>query len=248
MRLRSALLFASTLVLTLPLRSDRAAFPRHTRMDSLPHITVWAWERRDNLTELDTNRAAVAMLVETITQDGPILRIAPQRNRVFLPANARKIAVVRIETHQPFLSQSTASAVALELAHVANNAHGAVAFQIDFDAARSEREWYRDVLKQTRAALPKEMPLSITALASWCSGDRWIHTLPIDEAVPMLFRMEPGMRGDHNIPIREPLCADSAGISTREDWPRNLAGKRIYIFADHGWRQDNLIETLKALP
>ncbi len=29
----------------------------------------------------------------------------------------------------------------------------------------------------------------MTALASWCAGDDWLRDLPVDEAVPMLFRM-----------------------------------------------------------
>ncbi|MBS1815399.1 MAG: DUF3142 domain-containing protein [Acidobacteria bacterium] len=259
MRLRSAFLVALTLVIALPLRSHVAAPAASSRIAKLPHITVWAWERRDDLTALDTQRAAVAQLVETITQDGPVLRVAPQRNRIYLPDHVRRMAVVRIETHQPQLTHGTATAVARELARISWRTRGhksgdqldgerALAFQVDFDALRSERAWYRDVLTQLRTEMPQDMPLSITALASWCSADRWMAGLPIDEAVPMLFRMEPGQRGDHNIPIREPLCAGSAGISTREDWPGNLADKRIYIFPDRGWRQDDLTQTLKALP
>jgi hypothetical protein len=30
----------------------------------------------------------------------------------------------------------------------------------------------------------------------------------------------------------------SIGISTREQHSASLAGKRIYIFPDHGWRED----------
>jgi len=57
------------------------------------------------------------------------------------------------------------------------------------------------------------MPLSITALASWCAGDPWITGLPIDEAVPMLFRLGPDTRNidaflSHRN-ITEPLCAGS---------------------------------------
>ena len=86
------------------------------------------------------------------------------------------------------------------------------------------------------------MPLSITALASWCSSDDWINRLPVDEAVPMLFRMEPDRRfAPPDLPwsrIREPLCQSSVGISTREPSPVPTAGKRVYIFPDRGWRAD----------
>jgi hypothetical protein len=100
------------------------------------------------------------------------------------------------------------------------------------------------------------MPLSITALVSWCSYDNeWVRTLPIDEAVPMFFRMEPdrrsaafrGQLGSPELVVREPLCSHSAGISTRERWPTQLAGKRIYLFPDGGWQRDDLKETVKQL-
>jgi len=29
------------------------------------------------------------------------------------------------------------------------------------------------------------MPLSMTALASWCESDRWLAGMPVAEAVPM---------------------------------------------------------------
>jgi len=74
----------------------------------------------------------------------------------------------------------------------AGNAVAAV--QVDFDARQSQREWYAGVLRRSvRAEMPAQMPLSMTALASWCSYDgAWLRSLPVDEAVPMLFRMEPG--------------------------------------------------------
>ena len=63
------------------------------------------------------------------------------------------------------------------------------AIQIDFDAVTSERNFYRQLLEDLRQQLPDNVPLSITALASFCIGDPWIKDLPVDEAVPMMFRM-----------------------------------------------------------
>src|SRR2546430_8843063 len=45
---------------------------------------------------------------------------------------------------------------------------GVRALQIDFDAASSEQEFYRALLLEVRRLMPHSMPLSITALASWC--------------------------------------------------------------------------------
>jgi hypothetical protein len=133
------------------------------------------------------------------------------------------------------------------------------ALQVDFDARQSEREWYGDVLRKVRAGMPAGMPLSMTALASWCSYDGgWIEALPVDEAVPMLFRMEPDRRrvaavgglaaveAVRDFAIREPLCAGSVGISTTEAWPRT-AGLRVYVFPDRGWSRDGLAETVRSL-
>lgn len=39
-----------------------------------------------------------------------------------------------------------------------------------------------------RKRLPEDTRLSITALASWTLFDNWLDSLPVDEAVPMLFR------------------------------------------------------------
>jgi hypothetical protein len=126
---------------------------------------------------------------------------------------------------------------------------------VDFDARLSERAWYGDVLRRVRAAMPVGMPLSMTALASWCSYDGgWIERLPVDEAVPMLFRMEPDRKragvsgwGAGDFAIREPLCMGSVGISTTEAWPREMRERRVYIFADRGWSRDGVEQTVRSL-
>ena len=95
------------------------------------------------------------------------------------------------------------------------------------------------------------MGLSVTALASWCAYDRWLAGLPIEEAVPMLFRM--GMeqnlfRPNQGVPrVREPLCAGSRGISVDEPWPRDSAGKRLYVFNPRPWTQESVARVLEQL-
>lgn len=221
-----------------------------TRMAHLPRITVWTWARREDMRSIDPATTAIAPLAFTLVQDGPILRVERQRNSLIFPSDPalRRIAVVRLETHQPELSPSSALQVADAIVHALHTPEPD-ALQIDFDAVRSERTWYRLILNDLRPQLPVNMPLSITALASWCSHDRWMAGLPIDEAVPMLFRMEPGVRGlsDPEIAIREPLCTNAVGLSTREPWPSDLRGKRVYVFPDRGWQRDNLTETLRGL-
>ena len=90
-----------------------------------------------------------------------------------------------------------------------------VAVQIDFDATLSQRPMYRALLHAVRRELPPGMPLSITALASWCMQDDWLDDLPIDEAVPMLFRMGPTEQSSHPR-LRAPACGAAIGTSLDE--------------------------------
>lgn len=226
-------------------------------MNALPRVTVWAWERREDLRSLDPATTAVAYLDRTIVLDGHGLTVEPRREPLLLPASSAlvRIPVVRIETGEgEVLDDASAEAVAGSILHAVDP--GAVALQIDFDARQSEREWYRRVLALVRNRLPRQVPLSMTALASWCSYDNgWMHGLPVDEAVPMLFRMEPDRRqamatgniGQPDFAIREPLCLRAVGVSTHERWPPGMAGRRVYIFPDGGWRRDDLGKTIRRL-
>ncbi|HEY0795166.1 MAG TPA: DUF3142 domain-containing protein, partial [Acidisarcina sp.] len=192
----------------------------------------------------------------------------PRRQSVTYPSGETLIAVVRIEV-RPGTSlnlQTEQQAAALLLNTSATP--GIAALQVDFDATRSQRPFYTGLLRELRRQMLPTLPLSITALASWCSYDDWIADLPVQEAVPMLFRMEPDRRraapDTADLRITEPLCTSSVGVSTHEPWPENLAisptsgpnnngahiaaRKRIYVFADQGWRVDLASLTHRKLP
>jgi len=214
-------------------------------MRHLPTTTLWVWERPEDLSQIDPATTAIAFLDQTVRIGGAISSI-PRRQPMSYPASVVRIAVVRIEV------ESGANLVGEAGQENAREATGLIldsadrpgiaALQIDFDATRSQRPFYATLLKNLRERMPADLPLSITALASWCSADDWIGGLPVDEAVPMFFRMEPDRRrapADRpEFQIREPLCSASVGVSTHERWPSDVAGKRIYIFTDRGWRQD----------
>jgi hypothetical protein len=201
----------------------------------------------------------VAYLDRTVMLDDAGLRIVPRRQGMLLPDSTAlvRIAVVRIEVANGTpLNAAQADAVALAVSEAAADGDAVAALQIDFDARRSQREWYAGVLRRVRAQMPANMPLSITALASWCSYDgEWLRALPVDEAVPMLFRMEPDRRraemssswGTGDYALREPLCMGSVGISTHEPWPPDMHERRVYVFADRGWSRDGLQETVRSL-
>jgi len=213
--------------------------PPPGRMRTLPDRVLWVWERGEDLRSIDPHATAIATLDRTIVVGQRIIAI-PRRQFYAYPAGTKRITVVRIEA-PGVIAIRLASAVAdsiLDLAFAPDIA----ALQIDFDARLSQRAFYVALLHDLRGRMPLNLPLSMTALASWCSNDDWIGSLPVDEAVPMFFRMEPGRRfaplGAPEIQIREPLCTTSIGISTHEPAPASLANKRVYIFPDLGWHED----------
>lgn len=230
------------LVAALAMRPDALPHAR-SRMDALPAITLWSWERREDLRRADVRRFAIAYLDQTLAIDLNVHSSA-RRNALVLPPGAARMAVVRIEpTRYAVLNAVNREAAVEDILRSAQEP-GVAALQIDFDAAVSQRAFYRDVLDELRQRMPAQMPLSMTTLASWCSYDDWLHGLPVDEAVPMMFRMEPDRRrapADVDaFAIREPLCRGSVGVSTAEPWPSRVHGNRVYVFADEGWRGEDL--------
>ena len=211
---------------------------------------LWAWERPEDLEFLDTNRYGVAFLAQTLIlqEDDVVLR--PRRQPLKVSPATKLMAVTRIESLKTTGKRASLSdrqkdelvrlvLKSLELDKV-------LAIQIDFDAAASEREFYRSLLKDLRAKLPESVPLSMTALASFCIGDRWLDDLPVDEAVPMIFRM-----GADDVAIknslssgndfREPLCRLSYGVAIDEPLQMNMdQTRRLYVFADHAWTEKDL--------
>jgi hypothetical protein len=120
------------------------------------------------------------------------------------------------------------------------------AIQVDFDAVSSERDFYRGVLQDLRLRLPDSIPLSMTALASFCIGDRWLTDLPVDEAIPMIFRMGADDKKVKSFLVsgndfREPLCQTSYGIALEEPLAiRFTEARRLYVFAEHSWTQNDV--------
>lgn len=240
----------AALICALGIHSDALPHPQG-RLATLTRTTLWAWERREDLRDLNTRRFTVAYLDQTLTI-GLLVHAQPRRNALALPSSLTRIPVVRIETAPGAILNDWNRTQTVRAILASAHEPGIAALQIDFDATRSQRSFYRDLLFELRRQMPANLPLSITALASWCSYDDWLGGLPIDEAVPMLFRMEPDHRraqpNANDFRISEPLCQSSVGISTTESWPSQLAGKRIYVFADNGWHSDTPAALERRLP
>ena len=234
-----------------------SGFSSSSRLSQLPATILWAWERPERLEFIDPEKVGVAFLAETIYLRGDRVISRPRLQPLTLPPGTRVIAVARIETEnsayystRPALSHAqiteTASAIS-ELASMPN----VVMVQVDFDATRSERAFYRELLTQLRSQLPPSTPLSITALASWCDGDNWLDGLPVDEAVPMLFRMGierkqflSGLAAGEVFTSR--LCRSSAGVSTDEPLKQLTSVQRLYVFNPNVWSPDDFSKTMEA--
>lgn len=234
---------------SLPPASSNPGFGRFTRF---PRFTLWAWERPDDLRSIDPKRFAVAYLADTV-RIGAGVEVLPRRQPLLAPTEAIRIAVVRIEApvgqsrlEDPALPEQIAAIIA-----ASQPSRGAAAVQVDFDARASQREFYRRLLTALRKRVPDAIPISITALASWCAFDDWLAGLPVDEAVPMFYRMGPERtrvrETTWNYPVHEALCAGRAGLSTDEVWPQLKPGERLYIFHPGTWSRESLHDLEQVL-
>ena len=210
----------------------------------MPALVLWAWERPENLSFIDVRTTGVASLEGTavIAPNGSVaMRMRTQSLAV--PAGSAVLAVVRVETslgHAPLALEPLLS----ELAAVARlpNISG---IQIDFDARRSERSFYQKLLEAL--AERTSIPISITALASWCEGDRWVDGAPVAEAVPMFFRM--GVGESRDMRINSPLCRSSIGLSLDEPWPmrRPVGIQRVYLFDPQPWTPESYARAVQSV-
>ena len=215
-----------------------------TSLNDFPPVVLWAWERPERLDFLDPSEAGVAFLARTLTLRDDRVEVSPRAQPLRVAPGTKLMAVVRVESDRsrpprltPWQRAAAVSAVAAVF-----DAPGVRAVQIDFDAVQSERDFYRELLFDLRRRTPPALALSITALASWCTYDDWLEGLPVDEAVPMLFRMgadERQMRArvEAGAPFRSKLCRTSLGVSTDE--PTMTANRpraaRVYVFHPRAW-------------
>jgi hypothetical protein len=211
-------------------------------LPGFPQVFLWAWERPENLDFIDPQTTGVAFLARTVFLRNGGVSVQPRRNSLRFTPGATLMAVVRVDSDRSPLP--SASPVAKAIADAAA-IPGIRALQVDFDATLSQRAFYREVLEQTRGRIPAALPLSITALASWCEADHWIDGLPVVEAVPMLFRMGPGERAQRD--FRPTLCRSSAGVSTDEPLPAPPVAARLYIFNPRPWQRSDFDAAIREV-
>ena len=232
-------------------RRQRAHSVARTRISQLPATILWAWERPEKLDFVDPQKIGVAFLAKTIYLRGDRAVSRPRLQPLTLSAGTSVIAVARIESdhsNRPALSPEQIKEAVAEISELGSLPNVAMV-QVDFDATTSERAFYRELLIQLRAKLPPSTALSMTALASWCKGDNWLEDLPVDEAVPMLFRM--GVERKQFVSqlaagerFSSTPCRASAGVSTDEPLGQLPSVQRLYVFNPGVWSLDAVKQTL----
>ena len=201
-------------------------------LPALPRVMLWAWERPEDLRFVKPGAAGIAFLARTVWLDGDNVSARPRLQPLRDTPGTPLMAVVRLESagrglppREPVIREITDAA----------RVPGIRALQIDFDARQSERAWYAALLGDLRKTLPPSLPLTITALESWCDQDGWIRNLPVADASPMLFRMGAGERVPNDFSV--PLCRSSIGIGTDEMPVRVPRGRRLYFFYPRAWNR-----------
>jgi hypothetical protein len=218
-------------------------------MVRVPALVLWAWERPEDLRGLAAD-SAVAFLAQTLVVDAARVHVSPRRHPLHVSLSTPLIAVTRIETAPQAGGARPLDDVANDIARaIADTATlpRVVAVQVDFDAVLSERTLYRRVLGSLRDMLDRRTSLSMTALASWCMDDAWLEGLPVDEVVPMLFRMGPTQpdREHAAAAIRAPACHSAVGTALDEPLNLRRAHRRVYVFSPKPWTDAGVAEARK---
>ncbi len=163
---------------------------------------------------------------------------------------ARNVYVTRIETNKDGTKRPTFDAEMVQkTATLIKNTldlPDVKSVQIDFDAVASERAFYRSMMIDLRKQTPEGVTLTMTSLASWCTGDAWFNDFPVDEAVPMAFQMgadeekiKTYLRNGND--WNEPLCRGSYGISIDDPLKVELKpNRRTYYFSNNAWRASDI--------
>jgi hypothetical protein len=225
-----------------------------TMLTDMPQKIVWAWERPEDLRFLEPNEFGVAFLAQTLLLERDSVMQKPRRQPLEVSPGTYIIAVTRIETNKEDGKRASFDeAMVQRTATLINNSldlPDVRAIQIDFDAAVSERAFYRELMLELKNRLeipdlkdrfPNGVPLTMTSLASWCTGDAWFNDFPVAEAVPMVFQMgadtekiKTYLRNGND--WNEPLCRGSYGISLDENLGVMLKSeRRLYFFKSGPW-------------
>lgn len=204
-------------------------------------LVLWAWERPEDLRFAGRN-AEVAVQTGFMELSGERLIVRGRRFPLeAAPGQVTTTVVhVQIDPRRPLVwtpeREIQVAAAVLRL----GRRPGVGRLQVDFEVRGSQRAVLLGVLRRVRAGLPPGVLLSMTALASWCETETWLSEAPVDEIVPMLFRMG---RGGEALKARlaaggdfaHPACRKALAVSADTPLVRAPAGRRLYLFNPRSW-------------
>ncbi len=229
-----------TVVTLLLAHSDSERPKGHSALTHLPRLMLWAWERAEDLRWLPLD-AGVAYVAVTLELEADQIRLRPRAYPLLVRPDTVVVPVVHVDAsgrQPPTLGDAQLQSITTQVLMAAARSPARVV-QLDFEVRRSQRAFYLNLVRTIRQALPANVALSVTALASWCAGDYWIESLQADEIVPMAFRMA---RDDGAIRLllqdhggfTRPRCEAAIGIATDEPVDAR-APARHYVFSPVAW-------------
>jgi hypothetical protein len=239
-------------------RANHAALQPATAADaaaSLARGVAWVWPTSNGPQASGAATPSyreAAVLVETLVLRAHGVERGGRQQPLALPDHVALLPVVHVEAAADAPTTFTATQREAILAAVRRHAPAAAAgagvLQLDFEAPARARESYRSLVAEVRAALPANVRLSVTALAHWCTQGDWLDRLPVDEVVPMLYRL-----GAHAAQWRERFATDdpslarrcrgpALGFATNDPPPAALLARtaRPYWFDEAAWSNPSL--------
>lgn len=235
------LLLTSLALLTLRMDSSASAQrATHPALAALPAELVWAWERPEDLRWLPLD-VGVAYVASSVLLQGEDAQVYRRASALLLAPGASRVPVLHVDMswrRPPALNAAQSRRVADELLRLAAQANRKVV-QLDFEVRRSQRPFLARTIDAIRARLDPSIALSVTALASWCLDDYWLHEIAADEVVPMAFRMGPSQhalraRLLHQGGFTRARCGAAIGFSSDEPMMAVREGRRYY-FSPQAW-------------
>jgi hypothetical protein len=213
----------------------------------MPPLILWAWEAPQHLTDIDPNTTGVAVLVASIRITPERLIVHPRQQPIVLPSHTYTIAVVHIDKPpvQVGLDATLVNYLADRIGAIYRQSKYQQ-LQIDFDTLPKEEGFYRDLLLALRQRLGEHAVISITAIASWCTNNRWLdkQQLPINYVVPMFFNLDQDeqRRKDFikHVPRQRQQLADycqgPVGLATYESWQVPfITSDSVFVYTEGSW-------------
>lgn len=214
---------------------------------------IWLWERPEDV-RFATPDITVAVLAGSVRLAGDRVDAVPRLQPARLTPTQPVIGVVHVEidqTHKPLWTEAQRHDTAQAVLRLFANPRFSE-WQIDFEIRASERRILLDLLTDIRKNLRADHRLSMTALASWCDTETWLDSAPVDDIVPMMFRMGPAGapikdRLAHGGDWRSPRCRQSIGVATDTPPDALPANRRVWMFNPRPWTAEDLTALRKRL-